>query len=63
MRSRSNQKKVFVFAYECPIASAPFVEKALSLSLSLSSSEFFFFFLYYCQKINWVYFVEVRIYF
>ena len=40
MRSRSNQKKVFVFAYECPIASAPFVEKALSLS----SSEFFFFF-------------------
>lgn len=58
MRSRSNQKKVFVFAYECPIASAPFVEKALSLS----SSEFFFF-LYYCQKINWVYFVEVRIYF
>ena len=59
MRSRSNQKKVFVFAYECPIASAPFVEKALSLSLPVN----FFFFLYYCQKINWVYFVEVRIYF
>ena len=44
MRSRSNQKKVFVFAYECPIASAPFVEKALSLSLSLSLPVNFFFF-------------------
>ena len=39
-----HQKKVFVFAYECPIAPAPFVEKAISFS----SSEFFF--LYYCQK-------------
>ena len=25
-----HQKKVFVFAYECPIAPAPFVEKAIS---------------------------------
>lgn len=57
MRSRSTSKKRGFFAYECPIAPAPFVEKAISLS----SREFFF--LYCCQKINWVYFVEVRIYF
>lgn len=34
-----HQKKVFVFAYECPIAPVPFVEKANSLS----SRELFFF--------------------
>ena len=45
-----HQKKVFVFAYECPITSAPFVEKAISLS----SSEFFFFVLLSKKSIGYI---------